>query len=212
MKDLLDELFSLPPGDAVFDLDGTLIHRDVGEAALKRRIAKGPLPGAARVALGDDDPWGVYERMDPVTQAVAAAQALAGMTLGECEQIVDDIFAAGEIEPNAAVCELAAAVARHHRVWIVSGSAEALVRAVAPRVGVRNVVGVRLAVEGGRLTDRVIGPVSCAAGKVDAAWVALGRRPVFSIGDSPWDSHLHAMARVARTVGRTAGVGWPAFP
>lgn len=213
MDALLSELAALPAGDAVFDLDGTLILRDIGEATLKRLIARGPLPGAARVALGDEDPWGVYERMDPVTQAVAAAQALAGLTLPEVERIVDACFADGDVAPNPAVCELAAAVERlGHRVWILTGSAEVLGRAVAPRVGVRHVAGVRLAMEGGRFTDRVVPPVPCAEGKVPATWVALGRRPVFAIGDSPWDGHLLRLARVARSTGRSAGVDFPAFP
>lgn len=213
MDDILSALSALPPGDAVFDLDGTLILRDIGEATLRRLIARGPLPAAARAVLGDEDPWGVYEALDPVTQAVSAAQALAGLTLPEVEAIVDACFAEGDVAPNAPVCELAAAIARtHHRVWILTGSAEVLGRAVAPRVGVQNVLGVKLAFEGGRFTDRVIPPVPCAEGKVPATWVGLGRRPVFAIGDSPWDRHLLGLAHVARSTGRTAGVEFPAYP
>ena len=36
MKALLDQLDALPPGDAVFDLDNTLLVGDIGEATLRR--------------------------------------------------------------------------------------------------------------------------------------------------------------------------------
>jgi phosphoserine phosphatase len=212
MNTLLDALDALPPGEAVFDLDGTLIHHDVGEAVLQRVIARGPLPPTAAAILGTEDPWGRYVAMDPVPQAVVAAQALAGLDRTEIAAMVDDAFAKGDIAPNAAVCALAEAVGRRHRVWILTGSAEVLGEAVAPRVGVRHVRGIRLAEENGRLTDRVVGPVSCGEGKVHATWVHLGRRPVFAIGDSPWDCHLLRLAHVARGVGRIAGTEFPGFP
>lgn len=213
MNALLDALAALPPGEAVFDLDGTLIHRDIGEAVLRRLIARGPLPATARAVLGTDDPWAVYEGLDYHAQAVVAAQALDGLTVADCEQLVDACFADGDVAPNAPVCELAAAIARtHHRVWILTGSAEVLGKAVAPRVGVRHVFGLRLDKVGDRLTDRVIPPVTVGEGKVPAAWVQLGRRPVFAIGDSPWDAHLLRIASVARSCGRSAGIEFPAFP
>ena len=212
MNDILDALDALPPGEAVFDLDGTLIHHDIGEATLKRRIAGGTLPPAAAARLGDEDPWGAYLALNPVDQCVVAAQALAGLTRAEVEVLVDAAFAEGDVAPNAAVCALAAAIGRRHRVWILTGSAEVLGEAVAPRLGIRHVRGVRLGVRDARLTDAVDGIVSCAEGKVRATWVHFGRRPVFAIGDSPWDIHLLRLARVARTTGRIAGMEFPAYP
>lgn len=212
MHDLLAALDALPPGDAVFDLDGTLIQHDIGEAVLRRIIARGPLPAASRALLGDADPWGAYLALDPVTQCVAAAQALAGLTRPHVEQLVDACFAEGDVAPNAPVCELAAAIARRHRVWILTGSAEVLGQLVAPRVGVRFVFGLRLEMDGGHFSDRVVLPITCSEGKVHASWVTLGRRPVFAIGDSPWDVHVLRFAHLARTTGRAAGQEFPAFP
>jgi phosphoserine phosphatase len=103
-------------------------------------------------------------------------------------------------------------IGRRHRVWILTGSAEVLGEAVAPRVGVRHVRGVRLKERNGVLGDEVDGIVSCAEGKVHATWVHFGRRPVFAIGDSPWDLHLLRLAHVARTTGRIGGMEFPAFP
>lgn len=209
MDATLAALDALPPGDAVFDLDGTLIHHDIGESALKRVIARGPLPAAALRWLGSDDPWGRYQALDPVSQCEAAAVALAGMTRAEVATLVDTCLAEGDIRPNAAICELAERIGRRHRVWILTGSAEVLGQEVARHLGIRHVRGVRLVEQDGVLGDRVDGIVSCAEGKVRAAWVYLGRRPVFAIGDSPWDLHLIRLAQVGRTTGRIAGLEFP---
>ncbi len=212
MNSVLAALDALPPGEALFDLDGTLIHHDIGEAALRHVLARGPLPAAAQAWLGTEDPWARYLALNPTDQCIAAAQALAGLDRAEVAAIVDAAFNEEEVSVNAAIQALAAAVGRRHRVWILTGSAEVLGEAIAPRLGIRHVRGVRLAEQDGRLTDRVVGPVSCAEGKVTATWVHFGRRPVFAIGDSPWDVHILRLAHLARTTGRTAGVEFPAFP
>jgi phosphoserine phosphatase len=212
MNDLISALDALPPGEALFDLDGTLIHHDIAEAVLKRLIARGPLPLGAARHVGTDDPWAAYLALDPVTQCVAAAAALGGLRRAEIAELVDDAFASGDIAPNAPIVALAQAVARRHRVWILTGSPEVLGEFAGERLGIPHVRGVRLAREGDRYTDRVEGIVSCAEGKVKANWVYFGRRPVFAIGDSPWDLHLLRIAHVARTTGRIGGMEYPAFP
>jgi phosphoserine phosphatase len=116
------------------------------------------------------------------------------------------------VEPRAAVVELAATVALHHRVWVLSGSAESVVLPAAARLGISHVIGLRSAWAGDRLTDRVEHPVPTDEGKIRVAWWRVGRRPVFAIGDSPWDLPLLRHARVARTTGRIAGMEFPAYP
>ncbi len=209
---VLVALDALPPGEAVFDLDGTLLNEDIGEAVLRARLAAGPLPEKARSILGDDDPWGAYLALEPYPQAVAAAQALAGLSASEVDRLVDAAWASGEVTANPAVAALAAAVGRRHRVWILTGSAEVLGRACGARLGIPNVVGVRLRVADGLLTDEVDEPASCAEGKPLECRRWITDRPVFAIGDSPWDAHILRMAAVARTCGRSAGLGFPAFP
>lgn len=211
MDSLLEDLRALPSGDAVFDLDGTLLVGDIGEAALRRVLAEGTLPDGAAELLGAEDPWQAYLALDPVAQCVAAALALAGRTRTEVERLVDDAFASGEVAPNPPVCELAACVARHHRVWVLTGSAEVLGEAVAPRLGLRWVRGVRLPWNVERLGNTVEGIVTCAEGKIEACRSLFPRPPVFAIGDSPWDLPLLRFARHARTCGRIAGQAFPSW-
>jgi len=226
---LMDALDALPPGDAVFDLDGTLIAGDIGETALTLVAARGPLPPVARSVLGEGSVEAIfrrYEALDPVAQCVVAVQALAGLTEDEVLALVDRAFAEGHVAPRPEVCALAHAVARRHRVWLLTGSAELLGVGCArtlgllpggvnahPGSGARGgVIGVRAAMEDGRGTERILEPVSCAEGKVATCQIHFRERPVFAIGDSPWDRFVLAHAHVGRTTGRIAGQGFPAFP
>jgi HAD superfamily phosphoserine phosphatase-like hydrolase len=198
IQDILAELQGLPPGEVVFDLDGTLIDGDCGESALRRLR-----PGAWQAYL--DQP--TYRE-----QCVFAAEQLAGFTRRELDRVTDQAFAEGELAPIPAACELVAALSERHRVWILTGSAEVLGEAVAPRVGVGRVLGLRLGWDGDRLRGPVREPATCGEGKVTAVWAWLGRRPLFAMGDTAHDLPLLRMARFARTCGRHAGVEFPAFP
>jgi phosphoserine phosphatase len=216
MDDLLARLDALAPGHAMFDLDGTLIAGDIGEATLRRRIQDGPLPPAARAVLGDADPWGAYEALAPVPQVIVAVQALAGWTAADLERAVDDAFATGEVAVRPEVAALAEAVGRRHQVWILTGSAELLGVACARRLGIRHVTGVRAVMDGPRITEEIVRPVSCSEGKVDVCRHVLGEeRPVFAIGDSPWDVHVLRHAHVGCVTGKWALRGdapFPSFP
>jgi phosphoserine phosphatase len=71
------------------------------------------------------------------------------------------------------------------------------------------VIGLRLRIVDGQagptLTDTIVPPLTMAASKINAAWVATGRRPAFAIGDSPWDTplllHAHSRLGIARIAG-----------
>ena len=71
-------------------------------------------------------------------------------------------------------------------------------------------IGLRLHIvdthAGPTLTDTIVPPVTMASSKINAAWVATGRRPAFAIGDSPWDKPLllHAQSRLG--IARIAGL------
>ncbi len=223
---LMDELDQLPPGDAVFDLDGTLIAGDIGETAMKWAAARGPLPAAARALLGEGDPMPAYDALDPVTQCVVAVQALAGLDEADIARIVDHAFDEGHVTARAEVCALAHAVALRHRVWVLTGSSELLGVACARRLGLlptgqnmtpgtlgarAGVLGVRAEMVDGRITARILEPVSCSEGKVAVCKAAFAERPVFAIGDSAWDCHVLGYARVGRTTGKGAARDFPAF-
>ncbi len=191
-------------GEALFDLDGTLIHGDIGESAVVVLDPPGWDWPAYHALVESDDP--AVRAAGALTQALITARALAGLTVPEVERIVDTAFAEGLVRPCEATCALAHKLSLHHRVWILTGSAIVLGRAVAPRLGLQNVIGLLLSFDGDRLTDRVLPPVTIASGKINAAWVSTGRRPAFAIGDSPWDVPLLEHARSRLGVGRIAGV------
>lgn len=195
---------AIPAGEALFDLDGTLIHGDIGESAVQVLDPPG-WDWDAYHALVDSDDLAVRTQ-GSITQALVTAQALAGLSVADIERIVDTAFARGLVRPCEATCALAHTLSSHHRVWILTGSAVVLGRAVAPRLGLQNVIGLQLAFDGERLTETVLPPVTIASGKINAAWVSTGRRPAFAIGDSPWDLPLLQHARSRLGVGRIAGV------
>lgn len=201
---------ALPPGEAVFDYDGTLIQGDIGESTVRILQERGLVTDEMNERFGVD--WVGYHALSPVDQAILCAEAMEGRTAAELEQVVDEAFARGMVVPRPEVCELAARMSLRHRVWVLSGSPEAVVRAAAPRVGLRHVIGLRSFWDGDRMTGRVEHPVPTDQGKVAVCWWRIGRRPVFSIGDSPWDLPLLRLAHVARTTGRIAGQEFPAFP
>ena len=75
--DLLTQLLALPAGDAIFDLDGTLIRGDIGDSVFRRLM--GRLPPSVRAVLGHENPWGRYEEI--VRADFCAAGDLAGSGL-----------------------------------------------------------------------------------------------------------------------------------
>ena len=202
---------SVPPGEALFDLDGTLIEGDIGEAVLELVLAETGMAWdwPAYHALVATDDMEARTR-GSVIQAELAAKALAGLTVASIERFVDEAFARDMVRPQAPVCALAHRLAQHHRVWILTGSADVIGRAVAPRLGLERVIGLRLHIvdthAGPTLTDTIVPPVTMASSKINAAWVATGRRPAFAIGDSPWDKPLllHAQSRLG--IARIAGL------
>jgi phosphoserine phosphatase len=89
-------------------------------------------------------------------------------------------------------------------VWLVSASNGWIVEAAAPFVGgeAARVLGVRVETAGGVLTDKVVRPVTCQAGKVDAIAKHIGRKPDFAFGDSLGDLEMLESAVVPLVIGR----------
>lgn len=207
---MIPELDALPPGEALFDMDGTLVTHDVAESCLRRVDARGHRNA---VTEGTESVFAHYQALpDYVEQCRYAAVALGGLRVGDVEQMVDDAFASGDNEPVAAICELAHWMSRRHRVWLLTGSPEVLGEIVARRLGLQRWYGIKLRMEGDRLLPSTYGVTTCGVGKVEAAWVMTGRVPVFAVGDSPHDLPLLRHARLARTCGKSAGVEFPAYP
>ncbi len=207
---MIAELDELPPGEALFDMDGTLVTHDVAESCLRRVDATGHRNA---VTEAHDGVFAHYQQLgDYFAQCRYAAVALGGLRVRDVEQMVDDAFATGDNEPVAAMCELAHWMSRRHRVWLLTGSPEILGELVARRLGLQHWYGIKQPFDGDRLVPSTYGITTAGPGKVEAAWVMTGRVPVFAVGDSPHDLPLLRHARVARTCGKSAGVEFPAYP
>lgn len=207
---MIAELDALPPGEALFDMDGTLITNDIAEACLRGLDRIGHRNARTREF---ESVFAAYQAIPSYQgQCRFAAEALGGLRFGEVETLVDHAFATKECEPVAAICELAHRVALRHRVWLLTGSPEVLGEIVGRRLGLTRAYGIKLRRTGDQLLPETYGTLTCDEGKVEAAWVMTGRIPVFAIGDSAHDLPLLRHARVARTCGRNAGVEFPAFP
>lgn len=89
-------------------------------------------------------------------------------------------------------------------VFVVSASARPVVEAVAARYGIPadHVLGVQTAERDGRLTGRVLPPVTWRQGKVDALLARTGRRPTLALGDAWTDFEMLASAEAAVLVDR----------
>ncbi len=195
--EVVRQALSAPPGRVAFDMDGTLIEGDVGEAVLKRAIERGrPLPGL-RALLGPGEPWAAYARAlaegPPERDHFACALGAEGWTVAEVQAQVAALFAEAVVRPRPAVARLAAALrAAGHEVWIVTGSLTAVARAVPPRVGVEvdGVLGQEVVVRDRRHTAERRGPILCGVGKI-AAWEAVhDEPPLLMVGDTPNDVPL----------------------
>lgn len=185
-----------PAADVVFDMDGTLIDGDLGNAVFKSLLDQGHLPALIRETYGDD-PWLPYlaaEGVAPDEETYThCGQICAGCTPQRVAQAGLDVLASGAISPRASIVHLAQALrSSGHRVWVLSGTVAPIVGAVAGLLGLEpaRALGMRLHLDAaGLLTDRVDGPVHCGPGKLVTVDARIGRPIAFAIGDSmgDWD-------------------------
>ncbi len=207
---MIAELEVLAPGEALFDMDGTLITNDIAESCLRRVDRLGHRNAVTNSHASVFDHY--VSIPDYVGQCKYAALALGGLRVAQVEQMVDDAFASGDNAPVEAVVALAHWMSQRHRVWLLTGSPEILGEIVARRLGLRRWFGIKVPQDGDVLRAETYGVVTADVGKVEAAWVMTGRIPVFAIGDSKHDLPLLRHAKVARTCGKSAGVEFPAYP
>lgn len=196
----LDEAFGVEDCLWVTDADKTLWSGDIGEAFLRHLAATKALVAAE----AQGDVWATYESKvarDQTRGYAWAAQAMAGLPEAEVRRLAS-AFAAEFVSREAfpALSALAAEAGRRGcEMWVVSASNQWIVEAAAPLMGFdpSRVIGIRVAVEDGVLTDRVVEPVSNRAGKVAAIEQVLGRRPTLVTGDSSGDFEMLAFAERA---------------
>ncbi len=189
-----------PPGVACFDWDNTCIEGDIGDALL----------------WAVDSPeralWAAYEKKvaaGRVAEAYGdAACVLEGKTPEEartlCERIYEAGIADGSITRVDEQANLMAALrSAGWEVWVVSASAEPMVRVAAATYDVppERVLGIRCTEVDGRIVGEIEGPLLYGPGKVQAILERIGRYPDLALGDALTDREMMLSAQDAVLIG-----------
>jgi HAD superfamily phosphoserine phosphatase-like hydrolase len=173
---------------ACFDGDGTLWLEDIGEAFLRWLLA-GPLE---HLVERDPRTYEKYEervRRDLVDGYGWAVQLMAGLAERDVGRWARQHAAAWPNYRSEMVSLLRGLAAEGVEVWIVSASNRWVVAETARRMGIDpgRVIAIESEVAEGVLTDRLVQPVPCMAGKVAAIDRRIGKRPDLAVGDGMGD-------------------------
>ncbi|MEE2750344.1 MAG: CPBP family glutamic-type intramembrane protease [Myxococcota bacterium] len=196
----LQGLLDGPPGLACFDWDNTCIEGDIGDALLW--AVDGP----------DQSLWSAYEEKiaaGRVAEAYGdAVCVLSGRTRAEaqalCQRVYEEGIAAESITRVEEQVSLMAALRQAGwEVWVVSASAEPMVRVAAASYEVppERVLGIRLMEEEGRFLAQFDGPILYGPGKVQAIMEHIGRYPDLALGDALTDKEMMMSAQHAVLIG-----------
>ncbi|NMC69956.1 MAG: HAD-IB family phosphatase [Myxococcales bacterium] len=187
---------------ACFDADGTLWTEDIGESFLRWLLA-GPLEHLVAA-----DPR-VYEKYEArVRRSLTdgygwAVQLMAGLREADVVRWARQHAAAWPNYRPAMLELLRGLAAAGVEVWLVSASNHWVVAATGMRIGLpfERTIGVRTEVENGILTDRIVPPMPCEGGKVEAIDRFIGRRPDLAVGDGLGDLAMLEVAAARLCVG-----------
>lgn len=188
---------------ACFDADGTLWNEDIGEAFFRWLAAGKLLPRRDC----ESDLWAEYEARVDENRAMGyawAVQSMGGILEADIVRWSDQMAAAW---PNyrPAMADLAKGMAESgFDVWIVSATNQWTVRAAAPKMNFdpEKVIAMQSAVENGVMTETMVEPLICNAGKVTAIQQKFGRLPDISFGDSMGDFEMLSASRQPIVIGR----------
>ncbi len=190
-------------------MDGTLLAEDLGDELVAFLWERGHRPAEWQRRCRDLEGYRALTRgWDTPEQFVLCALAIEGL---DAEGLGTEVRAclAARVPLRDPIVALARELrAAGHRVWILTGSAEAIGRVVADHLGLdpARVIGLRLEEdEAGRFTSRPIPPIPCGPGKVEAAEARIGRPIAFTIGDSWTDLPLLQRAACAVAVPKLDG-------
>jgi phosphoserine phosphatase len=209
---------------ACFDADGTLWAEDLGEALFRWLAAGDLLPHLGR-GIDPHAVWHEYEAKVAKNRADGyawAVQCMAGLKEADlvtwCRQL-----ASAWPTYRPAMAGLVKGL-RHagYEVWLVSASNRWVIEAGAAWVGAKpdQVLGMGVELDGPRLSERRVTPLTCNQGKVDAIRQRLGRTPDLAVGDSLGDLEMLESAALPLVIGRhdkpnadlpriAAERGWP---
>jgi phosphoserine phosphatase len=191
---------------ACFDADGTIWTEDIGEA-LFRWLSAGGLLSGIDPRRDPFDVWAEYEervRKNRSDGYAWAVQCMAGLAETDVRRWCRQMAVAWPNYRPEMVQLIGGLSKSGFEVWLVSASNAWIIEAAAPLVGAApaHVLGIRVAVDSAKLTDRIVPPVTCGAGKVDAIAAHIGRRPDLAFGDSMGDREMLESATVPLAIGR----------
>lgn len=158
---------------AFFDVDGTLVDSDIVRYGVEIRTAEMSAPRQALWIAGFLPRIPYYLALDRKSRAAfqrAFYRIYRGLDAEDFEERSRALFH-HYIEPRlfpAGLSRLADHRRLGHRVVLVSGSVEAIVRPLADQLGVRDILAPRLEVVDGRLTGRLDRPPLAGERKADA--------------------------------------------
>ncbi len=158
---------------AFFDVDGTLVDSDIVRYGVEIRTAEMSGPRRALWVAGFLPRIPYYLALDRKSRASfqrAFYRVYRGLPADDLEERSEALFH-HYVEPRlfpAGLSRLADHRRRGHRVVLVSGSVEAIVRPLAERLQVRDVLAPRLETADGRLTGNLDRPPLAGDRKADA--------------------------------------------
>jgi HAD superfamily phosphoserine phosphatase-like hydrolase len=206
---------------AVFDADGTLWDKDLGEAFMRWLIAMRKLKDVDYYT----DIFADYEARVEADRTAAYGYAVQLMQGNDVTDIKrwSSAFAQAWATYRPRMRALVEGLKElGFETWIVSASNHWTIGEAAPYAGipVDCCHGIQTEVELGVITTNLVTPVTCNQGKVDAINEYIGLQPIFAFGDSLGDYEMLKYARYGMGVEefgagkssfRTAAAdhGWP---
>lgn len=206
---------------AAFDADGTLWDKDLGEAFLRWLIARRKLKDVDYYT----DIYADYEARVEADRTAAygyAVQMMRGLKLAAVKQWS---AALADAWPNYRPRMTALVEGLRElgfETWIISASNHWTIGEAAPYAGipVDCCHGIRTEVRRKMISDRLVAPVTCNQGKVEAIEKYIGVRPIFAFGDSLGDYEMLRYAKYGLGVEQYGSVkesfrkaaaehGWP---
>jgi HAD superfamily phosphoserine phosphatase-like hydrolase len=193
---------------AVFDADGTLWDKDIGEAFFRWQLAAGKL----KRTCGDRDIHAIYEeyeervRQDRARGYAWIVQLMAGLRLRDVQAWSDHVAWLWPNYRGPMVALVAWLRQRGIETWIVSASNQWTVRSLSPYVGIdpEKALGIRTAVRKGIITDEIVFPLTCNEGKVETIRQEISLGPLLAFGDSMGDLEMLSHARHPMVVGQAS--------